>query len=69
MILVRKGAMTNDDRNKISEVADGLDDVAVTVDELKYDPSARLRPGTIDTLKKAIEEATDAVDELDDQEE
>jgi|KBSSwiStaDraftv2_1062776.scaffolds.fasta_scaffold1497256_2 hypothetical protein len=61
--------MTNDEKNKISEVADGLDDVAVTVDELKYDPGARLRPGTIDTLKRAIDEATDAVDELDDQEE
>ena len=61
--------MINEDKKKISEVADGLDDVAVTVDELKYGPTARVRPDAIDTLKKALEEATEAVDELDDQEE
>jgi outer membrane murein-binding lipoprotein Lpp len=59
--------MMSDHIDKINDVASSLDDLAVTVDELKYDSTAPVRPETLDTLKNAIEEAADAADALDDQ--
>jgi len=57
--------MAEDHREKITDVANGLEDVGVTVDELKYDSTVPARPETIDRLKRALDEATDAADALD----
>ena len=56
------------DSEKLDELSNGLDDLTVTVDELKEEP------GTMDRKKlqevhDAIETAGDAVDELEDPEE
>jgi hypothetical protein len=53
--------------DKIDEVADGLDDLITTTDELEDDPPAGTDAGTIDTLKKALEQASDAADDLENQ--
>jgi hypothetical protein len=61
--------MSNDNRDKIGEVAADLDDLRRSVDELKYDPPANVHQPTIDALKQALEDATEAVDELENKKE
>ena len=50
--------------DKIDEVANDLDDVKMTVEELEDDPPPTVDPKTIDALQQAIEDARDAADEL-----
>jgi hypothetical protein len=56
-----------DKSDKIDEVANGLDELTTTVDELQDDPPDDVRPSTIDTLKRALEKASDAADEVENQ--
>lgn len=54
------------DSDKIDEVADQLDDIKTTVDELVE--SDRGGAGGVDQLQKAVERARDAVDDVEDRE-
>jgi outer membrane murein-binding lipoprotein Lpp len=53
---------------KLDELSSGLDDLTVTVDELKEEPGNMDRK-KLDVIHEAIETASDAVDELEDPEE
>ena len=53
--------------DKIDYVASDLDDLKLSVDELSADPPPDVEPKTIDTLKRALEDATDATDDLENQ--
>ncbi len=53
------------DLDRIDDVADQLDDIKVTVDELAETQRGAGREA-VDRLHKAIEGAIDAVDELED---
>ena len=51
--------------DRIDEVASDLDDVKVAVDELEINPPDGVRPSSIDSLKRALDGAIDAVDDLE----
>jgi hypothetical protein len=57
------------DPDKIDDVADGLDDIKTTVEEIEDDPPARVNPKTIRKLKDALENASGLVDDLEDDQE
>jgi hypothetical protein len=51
--------------DKVDEIASTIDDLKLMVDELKNEPPANVEPESIDTLKRALERATDAVDTIE----
>ena len=53
--------------DKIDELANDLDDLITTADELKEYPPDAVQPVTVDTLRHALEDAREAADELEDQ--
>ncbi len=53
--------------DKVDEVAETLDDLRTTVDELQDAPPDNVEPATIEPLKEALEQATDAADALENQ--
>jgi len=55
--------------DKVDEVAETIDDLKTTVDELKDEPPDNVEPQTVDTLKEALERATDAADALENRKE
>ena len=61
--------MNPDEFDKVDEVADGLDDLKMTVDELEDDMPAGTEHKTFDALKKAVEKASDAANDLEDEKE
>jgi len=52
---------------KIDEMAEDLDDLGVTVDEIKDDPGD-IDEKKLDKVKGALDRATDAVDEIENEE-
>ena len=53
---------------KLDEIASDIDDASTVVEELQVDPDAD--PGEkLDELQDILEHASDAIDEIDDQEE
>ena len=55
------------DFKKLDELSSGLDDLMVTVDELKDESDSTDRK-QLDEVHKAIETASETVDEIDDAE-
>jgi methyl-accepting chemotaxis protein len=53
-------------RNTIDEIASSLDDIAITLEEMKDDCLAR--SDTIEQIRRSIEKATDAIDEIENRE-
>jgi len=53
--------------DRIDEVANELDELKTTVDELAEDPPDHVKTRTIDTLKRALDEASEAADDLENQ--
>jgi hypothetical protein len=59
-------------KEKIDIIADGLDDLKTTTDELQSeveDGDQDADPNTINKLQDALEQASDAADDLDNQSE
>ena len=52
---------------KIDEMAEDLDDLSVTVDEIKDDPGD-IDEKKLEKVKGALDRATDAVDEIENEE-
>jgi hypothetical protein len=50
--------------DEIGELATELDDLADTVEELQADPPAGVNPEHLDALKDALDEASDATDDI-----
>jgi hypothetical protein len=57
------------DPDKIDDVAEGLDDIKTTVEEIEDDPPAHVNPKTIRELKDALKDASGLVDDLEDDQE
>ena len=53
--------------HKIDEMAEDLDDLSVTVDEIKDDPGD-IDEKKLNKVKGALDRATDAVDEIENEE-
>ena len=56
--------MTQDSRRKIDELASDIDDLTITAEELETDSSVDAKT-EIERLKRALEEASNATDALD----
>jgi len=54
------------DADRIDEVADAVGELKTTVEELAGDPSTETDQKALKDLKKALEKAEDATDELED---
>jgi len=54
------------DTDKLDEIANDIDDVKVAVEELAEAPAAGVNADTVGSLKSALEQAIDAVDQLED---
>jgi len=54
-------------RHKVDDMAETLEDLSVTVDEIK-DDSEGIDEGKLDEIQGAIERATDAVDDIENEE-
>ena len=52
---------------KIDEIANNLEELKTTADEIKEEPPARVQTKTLNTLRKALDKASDAADELEEQ--
>jgi soluble cytochrome b562 len=50
--------------HKVDDLAEGLDDLSVTVDEIKDDPGG-IDEGKLDEVKGALDRATDVVDDIE----
>ncbi len=58
----------SDRTDRVDELANDLDEIQTTVDELKEDPPHGAKPETIDALHDALEKAREAADDLEDAE-
>jgi hypothetical protein len=61
--------VANTDWDKIDEVADTIDDLKTTVDELNEERPANVQAHSIQKLKGVLKDATVAADELENQNE
>ena len=55
---------THDKQDRLGQLATELDDLALNVEELQVDPPPHIDQAHLDTIKTALEEASDATDEL-----
>ena len=58
--------MGSDASDKVDELANDLDELKTTVEELA-DAETTSNPKTLDALKSALEQASDAADDLEDE--
>jgi hypothetical protein len=56
-----------DNDDKINEVANDIENLKTTVEELRNDPSSDIAPDPLERLEHALDDAVDATDELEDQ--
>ena len=56
---------TPDPRRRIDELASDIDDVATTAEELHDDPTIDAHVAELERLQRALSQASDAADELD----
>ncbi len=59
--------MTSERSDKIDEVANDLDELKTTVEELKEDPPRGVKPKSVEKLTDAVERARDAADTLEEE--
>jgi hypothetical protein len=59
--------MGTEAEKKLDELASDLDDLKTTVEELQVDPPSHVASEDLDPIADALEQATDATDELDEQ--
>jgi hypothetical protein len=56
---------TQDDDDKVDELTSGLDDLTTTVEELQIEPATDIDPGRLEAVRSALEHASDAADEIE----
>jgi hypothetical protein len=56
-----------DNDDKINEVANDIENLKTTVEELRNDPSSDIDPDPLARLENALDDAVDATGELEDQ--
>jgi len=58
--------MSDKKEDKLGELAAELDDLKISVEELKEDPPDHVERKDLDAILTSLDEATDTTDELDD---
>ena len=58
-----------DDADKINDLTSDLEDLKTTVEELQVDPPPNVNPESLQAVKAALQQATDATDAIEDQQE
>ena len=58
-----------DDVDKINDLTSDLEDLKTTVEELQVDPPANVDAESLQAVKAALQQATDATDAIEDQQE
>jgi hypothetical protein len=59
--------MDSEQAKKIDDIGNDLDDLKIDADDVEDNPPAGVRPEAVKSLKHALDEASDAVDELENQ--
>ena len=59
----------SDDVDKINDLTSDLEDLKTTVEELQVDPPANVDAESLQAVKAALQQASDATDEIEDQQE
>src|SRR5688572_25598309 len=62
--MMRRRRIKVDKSDRIDELANDLDELKTTAEELEDDPPAKVERKTIEALQQALEHASDAADEL-----
>ena len=57
----------NDDEDKINDLTSDLEDLKTTVEELQVDPRTNVDAESLQAVKAALQQASDATDEIEDQ--
>ena len=57
----------NDDEDKINDLTSDLEDLKTTVEELQVDPPKNVDAESLQAVKAALQQASDATDEIEDQ--
>jgi hypothetical protein len=65
MICDSEVPMTPDPRRKVDELASDIDDVTTAAEELHADPTIDAHAAELERLERALAQASDAADELD----
>ena len=60
----RSDAVNSDEHDQIGELATELDDLSLTVEEIQADPPPGVDPAHLDAVIDALEEASDATDNI-----
>jgi hypothetical protein len=60
----RSDAVNPDEQDQIGELATELDDLSLTVEEIQADPPPGIDPAHLDAVIDALEEASDATDNI-----
>ena len=58
-------ARTQDDDDKVDELTNGLDELKTTVEELQIETATGIDAGQLETVRSALEQASDAADEIE----
>ena len=58
-----------DAADKINDLTSDLEDLKTTVEELQVEPPANVKAESLQAVKAALQQATDATDEIEDQQE
>ena len=58
-------ARTQDDDDKVDELTSGLDELKTTVEELQIETATGIDAGQLETVRSALEQASDAADEIE----
>ena len=58
-----------DDEDKINNLTSDLEDLKTTVEELQVDPATNVDAESLQAVKAALQQASDATDEIEDQQE
>ena len=57
----------NDDEDKINDLTSDLEDLKTTVEELQVDPPTNVDAESLQAVKAALQQASEATDEIEDQ--
>jgi hypothetical protein len=58
-----------DDVDKVNALTSDLEDLKTTVEELQIDPVTRIDPKSLQAVKDALQQATDATDDIEEDQE
>ena len=58
-----------DDVDRVNELTSDLEDLKTSVEELQIDPLTKIDRKSLEAVKGALQQATDATDEIEDQQE